>query len=171
MGCDSLLQFFRKTPASRIWLATSDADSYVPRDWLSAQLSQRVVGADAWVGRVSVRDWTSHSSETSVQWQRQYDSECRPIHGANLGFAADWYLAAGGFLAMSTGEDRAIVEALLGVGATVHFDSVTRVTTSSRRHARAPQGFAAALQHIEAAATRRSLSCLTAAAIDERAIG
>jgi Glycosyl transferase family 2 len=171
VGCDSLLRFFRKTPSSRIWLATSDADSLVPRDWLAAQLSQRVGGADAWVGRVSVRDWTSHASETSIEWERQYESECRPIHGANLGFAADWYLAAGGFPAMSTGEDRAMVEALLGIGATVHFDSATRVTTSSRRHARAPGGFAAALQNIEACATRRSSSWQAAIAIDERATG
>lgn len=72
---------------------------------------------------------------------------------------------------MSTGEDRAMVEALLGGGATVHFDSTTRVTTSSRRHARAPDGFAAALQHIEATGTRRSQTCQAALAIDERATG
>ncbi len=171
VGCEALLRSFRHTPAPRIWLATSDADSCVPREWLSAQLSQRERGADAWVGRVSVRDWTGHASETAIQWQRQYDTECRPIHGANLGFAADCYLAAGGFPAARTGEDRAMVDALLSIGATVHFDSATKVTTSSRRHARAPEGFATALQNVEEAAMRRALSFRTSVAMDGRAAG
>jgi glycosyltransferase involved in cell wall biosynthesis len=153
LGCDHLLRAFQGVPLSTIWLATSDADSRVPRRWLAAQINQYMKGADAWVGRVSVSDWHRQRRETALTWQREYESERRPIHGANLGFAANHYLAAGGFRAVTTGEDQAMVEALLVEGAAVHFDSVTRVSTSSRRQARAPEGFSTALRFIDARAT------------------
>jgi glycosyltransferase involved in cell wall biosynthesis len=150
LGCATLLQNFRTVDPAQVWLATTDADSRVPSTWLVAQLDQRRVGADLWVGRVAVNDWSSHSRSTAQTWQREYEGESHPVHGANLAFAAADYLVAGGFRSLRTSEDRALVTDLLSSGAVPHFDSSTRVITSSRRHARAPGGFGAALTVLEA---------------------
>lgn len=148
LGCQALLEVWNQIDPSRIWLATTDADSRVPRDWLSAQIAHHESGVDLWSGRVSVEDWSFHSSETSSIWQREYEAEDSPIHGANLGFNANAYLASGGFVSACTGEDRALHRALSDWGAVSHNDPTVRVVTSSRRKARAPFGFSFALNMI-----------------------
>jgi glycosyltransferase involved in cell wall biosynthesis len=145
LGCAALLDEWNQVDPSRIWLATTDADSRVPRDWLNAQLERHETGVDLWSGRVSVEDWSFHSSETASRWRREYEAEDIPIHGANLGFNAGAYLATGGFVSMRTGEDRALHRALSDWGAVSHNDPAVRVVTSSRRNARAPLGFSHAL--------------------------
>jgi hypothetical protein len=82
--------------------------------------------------------------------EREYDREAHPIHGANLGFNAAQYLAAGGFLPLETGEDRALLQALVDVGASTYFDSSLRVLTSARRRGHAPHGFAEAFHSFDA---------------------
>jgi hypothetical protein len=151
LGCGVLLRKLRGTDPSSIWLATSDADSLVPQNWLAAQLESRDSGADVWVGRVFVTDWTRHRWRTAQKWRREYERESRPVHGANLGFTASCYLDAGGFRSLRTSEDRALLRDLINCDAVVHYDSDVRVATSSRRHARAPEGFASALTAIDAA--------------------
>jgi hypothetical protein len=150
LGCAALLERWNQVDPSRIWLATTDADSRVPVDWLSAQLERHESGVDLWSGRVSVVDWSFHSRETAARWQREYDAEDTPIHGANLGFNAGAYLATGGFPSLRTGEDRALHHALSDWGAVSHNDATVRVVTSSRRDARAPLGFSYALETMEA---------------------
>jgi len=149
LGCAALLDEWILINPARIWLATTDADSRVPRDWLSAQVARHDTGVDLWSGRVSVDDWSFHLSDTASRWQRDYEAEHVPIHGANLGFNAEVYLAAGGFTSTRTGEDRTLHRAMLNMGAVSHNDSSVRVVTSSRRYARAPLGFAHALNIIE----------------------
>jgi glycosyltransferase involved in cell wall biosynthesis len=148
LGCAALLREWNFMDPSRIWLATTDADSRVPRNWLSAQVARHEVGVDLWSGRVSVDDWSSRQSETAAQWQRDYEAERTPIHGANLGFNASAYLATGGFSCSRTGEDRILHRAMSNMGAVLHSDSSVRVVTSARTHARAPLGFAHALNMI-----------------------
>lgn len=148
LGCAALLDKWKIMDPSRIWLATTDADSRVPRDWLSAQVSRHDTGVDLWSGRVSVDDWSLHRSETASKWQRDYDAENIPIHGASLGFNAGVYLATGGFTSIHTGEDRALHRAISNMGAVSFSDSSVRVVTSARPHARAPLGFAHALNMI-----------------------
>jgi hypothetical protein len=148
LGCAALLEVWKQIDPTRIWLATTDADSRVPPDWLSAQIEHHESGVDLWSGRVSVEDWSFHSSETAAVWQREYEAEDSPIHGANLGFNAGAYLASGGFVSARTGEDRALHRALSDWGAVSHNDPIVRVVTSSRRSARAPLGFSHALNMI-----------------------
>jgi glycosyltransferase involved in cell wall biosynthesis len=148
LGCAALLDEWTFMDPSRIWLATTDADSRVPRDWLSAQVSRHDTGVDLWSGRVSVDDWSSHRGDTAAQWQRAYEAEDIPIHGANLGFNAGLYLATGGFTSIRTGEDRELHRAISNLDAVSYNDSSVRVVTSSRRNARAPLGFAHALNII-----------------------
>jgi len=156
LGCAALLNQWYRIDPTRIWLATTDADSRVPRDWLTTQLAQHEVGVDHWYGRVSVADWSEYSGDARSRWQREYENESRPIHGANLGFNAAAYLAAGGFEPLDTGEDRALHRALVTRGALSHYDSAVRVVTSARRRARAPLGFAHALDIIRSAPRLRA---------------
>ena len=145
LGCSELLSLWWRTEPSKIWLATTDADSRVPRNWLAAQVLQHEAGVEHWFGRVEVTDWSERHHETRLRWQTDYEQESRPIHGASLGFNAAAYLAAGGFKSLKTGEDRALHRDLIDQGGRVHYDSATRVVTSARRRARAPNGFAHAL--------------------------
>jgi hypothetical protein len=107
-----------------------------------------------WAGRVHVTDWSLRRRLLETTWQREYDSERQPIHGANLGFNGGCYLDAGGFPPVRSGEDRALVRAMIARGANCWFDDALRVTTSARRVARAPHGFASALNLIEASGGR-----------------
>ena len=157
-GCSALLARWSRLPPSKIWLATTDADSRVPLNWLATQVMQHEAGAEHWSGRVVVTDWSEHRHETGLRWQIEYDQESRPIHGASLGFNAAAYLAAGGFEALKTGEDRALHRALTDQGGRVHYDSATRVVTSARRRARAPYGFAHALDLVNSSVRLRATS-------------
>jgi hypothetical protein len=156
LGCAVALDMLGDVDPARVWLATTDADSRVPRRWLRSQLLRHEEGRDVWAGRVGVTDWSPHRRVPQTMWQDDYDSEHQPIHGANLGFNAGLYLAAGGFPPYRTGEDRSLVREMVARGADCWFDDSLRVVTSARRVARAPQGFAHALNLIEASASLRS---------------
>jgi Glycosyl transferase family 2 len=158
LGCAALLGMWADHPPESIWLATTDADSEVPRDWIAAQLRMRCQGGQVWVGPVGVCDWSSRSAGTAEAWSRQYESEYLPIHGANFGIDATAYLAAGGFAALPTGEDRDLFERAVALGAVVRHDPRVRVLTSGRRVARAPKGFADALSAIEGTIAGTTLS-------------
>jgi cellulose synthase/poly-beta-1,6-N-acetylglucosamine synthase-like glycosyltransferase len=149
LGCTTLLEQFDHLDPSNIWVATTDADSRVPNDWLQTQVLEHESGADLWCGRVAVADWSSRVSEVATRWKREYEVESHPIHGTNLGFNAQIYLAAGGFNPSRVSEDRELCAAIEAKGAVIHYDSAVRVITSARRDARAPLGFAHALNLIE----------------------
>jgi len=150
MGCQLLLQRWSDVETGSIWLATTDADSEVPQDWISAQLRMRREGSQVWIGPVAVRDWCGRTPGTSEAWRHQYQTECLPVHGANFGIDGATYLEAGGFQGLSTGEDRALFDEVIALGAVIRHDPKIQVTTSGRREARAPCGFAHALTSIEA---------------------
>jgi hypothetical protein len=145
LGCDVLLALFAAIDPAEVWIATTDADSRVPSHWLCTQLAAHERGADAWAGRVSVTEWPHHRRASAAAWQRAYDAEVGPIHGASLGVVAEKYVDVGGFQSVRTGEDRALCASLLSHGAHIHYDASALVVTSARRHARAPDGFASAL--------------------------
>ena len=149
LGCTTLLEQFDHLDPGNIWIATTDADSRVPDDWLRMQVLQHESGVDLWCGRVAVSDWSSRVGETAARWQREYEVESHPIHGTNLGFNAQIYLAVGGFNSSRVSEDRELCAAIEARGAVIHYDSSVRVVTSARRDARAPLGFAHALDLIE----------------------
>lgn len=143
-GCAAVLDHWQDLSPEHVWIATTDADSRVPRAWLRQQLDHHETGTDVWAGRVALQV-EGVARETLRRWQREYDREAYPIHGASLGFNGAYYLSAGGFLPLETGEDRALLQALVESGATTHFESSLRVTTSARRRGRAPHGFAETL--------------------------
>jgi glycosyltransferase involved in cell wall biosynthesis len=127
-----------------LWLATTDADSVVPAHWLSGQLRQAGAGWDAVVGTVTVADWTGYADGTVREFARRYGTwhGWHPhVHGANLGFTAAAYQAVGGFPALPTGEDRALVASLQASGFRVLRSAAVSVITSARVRYRAPAGF------------------------------
>ena len=86
-------------PAS-VWLATTDADTLVPPCWLTRQLRYAEGGWDAVVGTVTVTDWRQYPAAVPPLFQERYRTggATHPhVHGANLGFSAAAYLAAGGW--------------------------------------------------------------------------
>lgn len=153
LGCDVLLGHFHTYELDGVWLATSDADSRVPAHWLSVQVNAHDHGADAWAGRIAITEWPRHRVPIAARWQRAYDAESRPVHGASFGVNAQVYLDVGGFPPLRTSEDRGLHGALVARGANIHYDSLAPVVTSARRTARAPEGFAAALTLYEVPGT------------------
>jgi len=144
-GSVALLAGWPEKDPAQIWLATTDADSRVPEDWLAAQLEAYSSGVDLWAGRVSIDE----ESATIRRWTRHYATERSPIHGANLGVSAAVYLQLGGFRGLPSGEDRDLLSRAAGEGFQIGHDFRAVVTTSSRRHGRAPRGFAGVLEAAE----------------------
>jgi glycosyltransferase involved in cell wall biosynthesis len=141
------------------WLATTDADSVVPPDWLAAQLDARAEGADAWVGTVEVADWRGLPTPVRRRYRDAYENgdgdAHRHVHGASLGIAARAYEAVGGFPPRATGEDVALVDRLDRAGFRVVRDGAHPVATSARTVGRAPDGFAG---HLLGLAGRRVIA-------------
>jgi len=129
------------------WLAFTDADSEVGPGWLSSQLALQ---ADAVCGTVAVRDWESYGERMRRHYAATYTDRDRHshIHGANLGVSADAYVRAGGFRALATSEDVALVDSLKDCGAQIIWSAAPRVFTSARASFRAPGGFGATLERI-----------------------
>ncbi|MEJ2870976.1 glycosyltransferase [Actinomycetospora sp. OC33-EN08] len=149
-GCRALLEGPGVVPD---WIATTDADSHVPPDWLLAQLSACERGADARVGAVYVDDWDDHAPTTRDWFRDVYDAADDPhphVHGANLGVRREAYERVGGFRPLTVGEDVALVTDLDAAGCVVHRSRRSPVLTSGRRIARASGGFAARLGELEA---------------------
>jgi glycosyltransferase involved in cell wall biosynthesis len=144
-GSQALLSAWPDVEPATIWLATTDADSLVPRDWLSAQLEAHRSGSDLWAGRVRVDE----QSAVARQWSEDYVAERRPIHGASLGFSGALYEQIGGFRCLRSGEDRDLHRRAVAAGFRVTYDLRAAVMTSARRRGRAPEGFAGVLGGVE----------------------
>ncbi|QEA38268.1 glycosyltransferase [Pistricoccus aurantiacus] len=131
------------------WLAFTDADSVVSRDWLSAQCA---IGSDAVCGGIRLEGWR----KLPIIQRRRYLKHLRRssrqrIYGANLGVSAEAYHAVGGFEPLPAHEDVHLVRALEAQGFHVAWDETPRVTTSARCEARAPEGLGALLKSLQAA--------------------
>jgi len=149
-GCDLLLARYG---VPGWWLATTDADSAVGPLWLRKQLRYARSGYDAVAGTVTVDDWTSFGDEAQRAYRLRYSQRWghRHVHGANLGFRADAYVQAGGFAALPTDEDVALVAALTATGRRIAWADDVPVVTSSRRVGRAPGGMSRLLAALPAA--------------------
>lgn len=134
----------RQLDADRLWLATTDADTQVPRGWLTNQLAHAHCGAHAVAGMVSVADWSGHPPITAERFRRIHPhiTGHHHVHGANLGISARAYLAVDGFPTLPAHEDIALISTLKRGGHRVLHTADPPVITSARRHARAPTGFA-----------------------------
>ena len=145
-GMRELLRLTSGADPAAVWLATTDADTLVPPDWLRRQLDYAIAGWDVVLGTVTVTvtDWDGHPPHVPVAFAERYAFGSGPhphVHGANLGIRASAYLAAGGFPPLRTAEDHALLAAATRAGCMVAQASDIAVETSGRRLARAPRGF------------------------------
>src|ERR1700722_12041743 len=85
LGCAVVFEYFFDQRPEHIWIATTDADSRVPRMWIGEQIRHHERGIDGWAGRVAVNSEGTRP-EVLRRWQRDYDRETHPVHGASLGF-------------------------------------------------------------------------------------
>ena len=144
-GFVALLARCLEVDPTQVWLATTDADSRVPPDWLTVQVEARSSGVDLWAGRVKIVE----QSAALQRWTDRYAAERDPIHGANLGFSAALYRDLGGFHSLRSGEDRDLHRRAVAHGCCIRYDGGAIVTTSSRRTGRAPEGFADVIRDAE----------------------
>jgi glycosyltransferase involved in cell wall biosynthesis len=149
------LERARGVDRGAVWLASTDADSVVPRHWLASQLAWRNRGAEAVAGTVAVVDW----SEQSLVARRRFADHQRAlglgdghghVHGANLALTADAYEAVGGMPERELSEDHALWDALHRAGRRVVKAGGLEVITSARREGRASGGFSDLLRHLGA---------------------
>jgi glycosyltransferase involved in cell wall biosynthesis len=133
------------------WLASTDADSIVPPNWLLHHQFHYRTGAPGVVGTVCV-DWQHHTRATRLSYQRLYNEGDRSVHGhvhgANLGVRADAYWQVGGFSPLRVGEDVDVVASLLAARYALVWETRNPVRTSDRRDCRVRGGFGDYLRHI-----------------------
>lgn len=141
------------------WLASTDADSRVPENWLWRQLELADAGWDVVLGSVEP-DSRGMDPEVLRTWRLRHPVEERHPHvyGANLGVRASAYRLAGGFPEVPSSEDRVLVGRLRRRGFAVLATDTTRVVTSGRTSARAPHGFGAYLRTLGAEAAAESVA-------------
>jgi glycosyltransferase involved in cell wall biosynthesis len=152
-GAREVLRRTRHLDPADVWLATTDADTLVPACWLRQQMRYARQGWDAVVGTVRVADWSGYPPRVHSAFRERYGAGPGPhphVHGANLGFRAAAYLAAGEFPGVPTGEDHALIAALASAGGRVLRTPAVSVVTSARREARAPRGFSHYLAELDA---------------------
>jgi glycosyltransferase involved in cell wall biosynthesis len=143
---------------SRIWYATTDADSRVDADWLVRQTES---GADMVLGVVRIANWRRVSASVAQLYLKAYRAKRRGrehghVHGANMGFRADAYWRVGGFAALATGEDVDLVRRFELEGCRIYRDDRLSVVTSARQVGRAPRGFANHLRSVGRRTRRES---------------
>jgi glycosyltransferase involved in cell wall biosynthesis len=145
----------------RIWLLSTDADSVVDPQWALAHLRHAAAGRRAVAGAADLLGHHRLPPVVRERYRRVLHAARIPeghgnIYGANLGVRADAYLAVGGFHPLTTGEDRDLWHRLTAAGHPACHADDARVSTSARRHGRAPHGLADLLRSLEEPASAGS---------------
>ena len=134
-----------------LWVANTDADTTVPTDWLCGQVAAAEAGYELVVGTVHPRPGDLTAAELAEWWARHsLDDGHDHVHGANLGFSLAAYRTCGGFRPLPVHEDVHLVADLRAAGVPWVAAGGLGVTTSGRRTARAPGGFATYLDALGA---------------------
>lgn len=144
-------------PMETLWLASTDADTLVPADWLEHQLVLADQGFTAVMGTVALR--TDEPARTGLR--RDFEIEYgrllgagsgfdhSHVHGANFGIRGDVYVSAGGWADLVTGEEHDLIKRVRSLGWPTVSPTDLVVLTSPRLRARAPDGFAADLRALD----------------------
>ncbi len=132
----------RRTTLDGLWIASTDADSEVPEGWLQSQIKAATAGADVFLGTIAL---SANDSESHPGWSAAYAEPLRladhgHVHGANLGFRASTYVAAGGFRPLLCAEDVDLVGRIRSLGARITWVPDVAVVTSARHDPRALGG-------------------------------
>ena len=154
-GMARLLRRYAALPPRRLWLASTDADTVVPRQWLARQVRLAGAGWDAVAGVVAVDAWLGDHPDGLCSFEEAYRRrvdrlEHGHVHAANLGLRASAYLAAGGFRPRRCGEDHDLWSRLDHPRLRRLSDPDLHVTTSGRLSGRAADGFSRDLADLDA---------------------
>jgi cellulose synthase/poly-beta-1,6-N-acetylglucosamine synthase-like glycosyltransferase len=149
-ACRRALELCGDRPGAATWLATTDADTTVPRRWLRRQLDWADHGADGVAGLVELAAEDGLSARAHRRWHDLVERAGLGIghphvHGANLGIRADVWQAAGGFDHCEVGEDHELWRRARALGAELVGVPDIVVRTSARTTGRAPGGLATLL--------------------------
>lgn len=126
----------------RHWVASTDADCSVPRDWLVRQVALADAGVDLVTGTVEPDDELVPAA-LARWWERHRLVDGHPhVHGANLGIRLSTYAVAGGFEPVDVHEDVGLERRARASGATCLASAELHVRTSGRTTGRTPGGFA-----------------------------
>ncbi len=140
-------------------IASTDADTTVAADWLSAQLTLSRSGAAAIGGLIeldpterdtldphalAMREQSTTQRLTSAIEQAAGEAAVEHPHfsGASLALTAVAYRRCGGLPVRAALEDEALAQALTRQGIAIHRSRRVRVRTSARTDGRAPRGLA-----------------------------
>jgi cellulose synthase/poly-beta-1,6-N-acetylglucosamine synthase-like glycosyltransferase len=147
-GVACVLRHWNGRSASQIWLANTDADSYVSDDWIAVQLQFADQGVTAVAGVVHLD--ASGSAAAHAVYKATYlvndEGTHAHVHGANLSVRADAYEDVGGWSNLALAEDHCLWTRLRGRGWRVSSPVSSVVTTSARLEGRAKGGFADTLR-------------------------
>jgi hypothetical protein len=134
------------TPLTNVWIASTDADSVVPSDWLARQLRHADAGMCAVAGTVELLHAPRYLRERfRATYRRGWHANAithAHVHGANMGVRADVYRAVAGWTDLECGEDHDLWRRVVEFGYPTVSDTRLPVRTSTRRRGRAPGGFA-----------------------------
>jgi GT2 family glycosyltransferase len=145
-------------------LLTTDADTIVPPDWVARTLAALAAGVDAVCGRIVVNALEAAAIPQTLHNDDALECELldlldqiacsvdpephnpRPRHrqasGASLAISVEAFRRVGGIPPVASGEDRALIEALMRIDARVRHDPDIVVVVSGRLDGRAPGGMA-----------------------------
>lgn len=141
LGARALLRHLARAPAHRTLLLSTDADSTVPADWARAHLRLVDGGADAVSGGVEL-----DGPGVLDHWPSPGDAATTtsgvPAYAANLGVRASSFLGVGGFPAVVSGEEHALLDRLGRAGHRTSTGAAVTVRTSARTTGRAAGGLA-----------------------------
>ncbi len=167
IACRRLLQLGREDGL----IASTDADTAVAPDWLSAQLTLAASGVAA-IGGLIELDPAEQAQLRPHALQAREQSAARRLgavieqtvgaatvehphfSGASLALTAAAYRSCGGLPVRAALEDEALAQALTRHGIAIHRTRRVRVRTSARTDGRAPRGLAQDLRRADWRARR-----------------
>lgn len=126
----------------RVWVANTDADTLVPRGWLTGHVAAAEAGADLVLGTVEPTGLEDEVLLAAWHAAHRLVEGHDHVHGANLGVRGSTYLALGGFGPLRLHEDADLVERARLRGYAVAATDTVRVATSGRAVGRVTGGFA-----------------------------
>jgi glycosyltransferase involved in cell wall biosynthesis len=149
-------------------LASTDADTRVPPEWLARQLEAIAAGAEAVGGRILLDAAEAAALPAAVIARREAElrrrtaaatvrgaAEHAHFSGASLGLTPHAYRLVGGMAQLESLEDEELEERLAAAGVAIHRPASISVTTAARTDGRAERGLARDLELGRWLATRR----------------
>jgi glucosyl-3-phosphoglycerate synthase len=159
LGMDIACRRLMRLDSAEGLIASTDADTVVASNWLSAQLALAKAGAEAIGGLIELDPAERQALAPQALAMRESGATQRlagaleqtlgkaavehpHFSGASLALTAAAYERCGGLPVRAALEDEALAQALARQGIAIHRSSCVRVRTSARTDGRAPRGLA-----------------------------